>query len=214
LPAVRNRRHGRTKTSGERSGLNEADAAGVRECAFGRLASGPASTKPTRREFLKTAATAGAVLLAPIVVPASALGRGGAVAPSERMVMGAIGVGGRGGGDLGWMLQEADTQVVAVCDVRRTRLEAAKKAVDGKYGNTTAEGFTARYADGVKLILNINGWRGSCGVRYEGTEGWVSMADGSARAPSVNRGKSERRCGAWGLARTAKILMTAPPGPC
>ncbi|MBE3135470.1 MAG: gfo/Idh/MocA family oxidoreductase, partial [Acidobacteria bacterium] len=24
----------------------------------------------------------------------------------------------------------------------------------------------------------IGGWRGSCGVRYEGSEGWVSVADG------------------------------------
>jgi hypothetical protein len=44
--------------------------------------------------------------------------------------------------------------------------------------NTTAQGFTARYASGVKLVLSIGGWRGSCGVRYEGSEGWVSVADG------------------------------------
>jgi predicted dehydrogenase len=90
----------------------------------------------TRRQFLKKAAVAGGAMAGPFIVPAAVLGRGGAVAPSERMVTGAIGVGGRGGGDLGWMLQEPDVQVVAVCDVQRARLEAAKKAVDGKYGNT------------------------------------------------------------------------------
>jgi hypothetical protein len=30
----------------------------------------------------------------------------------------------------------------------------------------------------VKLVLSASGWRGSCGVRYEGSEGWVSVADG------------------------------------
>jgi predicted dehydrogenase len=44
--------------------------------------------------------------------------------------------------------------------------------------NDNAEGFTAHYANGVKLVLACGGWRGSCGVRYEGTEGWVSVADG------------------------------------
>ena len=41
-----------------------------------------------------------------------------------------------------------------------------------------AEGLTARFANGVKLVMTRSGWRGSCGVRYEGTEGWVSIADG------------------------------------
>jgi predicted dehydrogenase len=44
--------------------------------------------------------------------------------------------------------------------------------------NDNAEGFTAHYANGVKLVLACGGWRGSCGVRYEGSEGWVSVADG------------------------------------
>ena len=28
------------------------------------------------------------------------------------------------------------------------------------------------------MVLQCGGWRGSCGVRYEGSEGWVSIADG------------------------------------
>ena len=52
-------------------------------------------------------------------------------------------------------------------------------AVEYEYpNNDTAEGFVARYANGVKLVLSCGGWRGTCGVRYEGTEGWVSVADG------------------------------------
>ena len=47
-----------------------------------------------RRQFLKTTATAGAVLMAPTILPSSVLGRGGAVPPSERIILGGIGIGG------------------------------------------------------------------------------------------------------------------------
>ena len=89
----------------------------------------------SRRQLIKRALAASGAFAVPNIIPASALGRGGAVAPSERIVMGAIGVGGRGSGDLGWMLGEADVQFVAVCDVRKGSREGAKNAVDGKYGN-------------------------------------------------------------------------------
>ncbi len=90
----------------------------------------------TRRQFLRRMAVAGAVAAAPLVIPASALGLGGKVAPSERIVAGGIGIGGRGGSDMGWMMQEPDVQFVAVCDVQKSRRDAAKKAVDAKYGKT------------------------------------------------------------------------------
>ena len=89
----------------------------------------------TRRQFLKRGAMAAGTAALPLLVPASALGRGGTVAPSQRIVMGSIGVGGRGSYDLGWMLAERDVQWVAVCDVLKSRRVAAKNAVDGKYGN-------------------------------------------------------------------------------
>jgi len=89
-----------------------------------------------RRDFLKQGLLVSAALAAPNLIPASALGRDGAVAPSERIVMGGIGIGGRGSHDLGWLMGEADTQFVAVCDVRKERREAVKKIVDDKYGNT------------------------------------------------------------------------------
>ncbi|MBI5691282.1 MAG: Gfo/Idh/MocA family oxidoreductase [Verrucomicrobia bacterium] len=89
----------------------------------------------TRRRFLTRTARAGAILGAPLVVPASVLGRGGAVAPSERIVMAGIGIGNRGQYDLGILLQEPDVQFVAVCDVRRVRRDAVKQLVDQSYGN-------------------------------------------------------------------------------
>lgn len=81
----------------------------------------------TRRSFLKQAATlAGGVAAAPMIVPSSVLGMGGAVAPSERITMGAIGLGGRGTGNLRAFLGQKGVELLAVCDVRKNkRLNAA-----------------------------------------------------------------------------------------
>lgn len=101
----------------------------------------------TRRQFLKGAVAASAVGL-PCLIPASALGRGGAVAPSERIVMGGIGLGGRGSYDLSVMLPQPDVQWVAICEVHKGRREAAKKTIDTKYGNNDC----AAYSDMRQLL--------------------------------------------------------------
>ncbi|NLZ07477.1 MAG: Gfo/Idh/MocA family oxidoreductase [Phycisphaerae bacterium] len=89
----------------------------------------------TRRRFLARGAMAAGAAALPYYVPASALGRGGAVAASERIVMGGIGLGGRGSYDLGYMLTQPDVQWVAVCDVVKSKRQTAKNTVDSKYGN-------------------------------------------------------------------------------
>ncbi len=93
-------------------------------------------TKISRRRFLKTAtgAAAGAIAF-PYIVPSSVLGRGGAVAPSNRITMGCIGVGIQGTWDMRGFLSRREVQIVAVCDVDKEHREAAKKEVDEKYGN-------------------------------------------------------------------------------
>jgi hypothetical protein len=88
-----------------------------------------------RRFFKAAAAAAGAVIAAPTIVSAAALGKDGAVAASDRITLGAIGIGGRGSYDLGCILWEPDVRVVAVADVRGERRKGAKNQVDGKYGN-------------------------------------------------------------------------------
>lgn len=94
------------------------------------------SSGPNRRHFLGGVAGAGvASTFLPTIVPASALGRGGATAPSERIVLGAIGIGGRGEFVLKWMLKEKDVQFVAICDARKKRREAVKKIADQHHGN-------------------------------------------------------------------------------
>ncbi|MCX7047394.1 MAG: Gfo/Idh/MocA family oxidoreductase [Candidatus Sumerlaeota bacterium] len=88
-----------------------------------------------RRQFLKTAAKAGALLAAPMILPASVLGRAGTVAPSERIMLGGIGIGNRGGYDLGCFLEEDDVRFIAICDVKAQRRDAVKQRADAKYGN-------------------------------------------------------------------------------
>ncbi|MCK4291689.1 MAG: Gfo/Idh/MocA family oxidoreductase [Planctomycetes bacterium] len=86
----------------------------------------------TRRGFLKRAAVLAA---APTIVPATALGLGGSVPPSERIILGGIGIGNRGSHDLRWMLPDKDVQFVATCDPQKSRAEAVKNLIDTRYGN-------------------------------------------------------------------------------
>ena len=89
----------------------------------------------TRRQFIQRAALASGVVAVPSLIPGSALGLNGAVAPSERIVLGGLGIGGRGSSDLRWMLPEKDVQFVAVCDAKKAQRQAVKRIVDDKYGN-------------------------------------------------------------------------------
>ena len=89
-----------------------------------------------RRRFLKNATgiTAGTVAF-PYIVSSSALGNAGNVAASNRIVMGCIGMGGMGTGDMRGFLSKREVQVVAVCDVDKSQRDKAKKNVDEKYNN-------------------------------------------------------------------------------
>ena len=78
----------------------------------------------------------------PTIIPSSALGLNGAVAPSERIVLGGIGVGNRGRDDLRAMLPEKDVVFVADCDPQKSRREIIKKMVDEHYGNTDCKLYT------------------------------------------------------------------------
>ncbi|MBI3681671.1 MAG: Gfo/Idh/MocA family oxidoreductase [Acidobacteria bacterium] len=89
----------------------------------------------SRRQLLTTAATAGAAVAAPLIIPASALGRGGAAPPSDRVTLAGLGIGNRGARDLDSFLAQPDVQFLAICDVRNERREAIKSVADKKYGN-------------------------------------------------------------------------------
>lgn len=102
----------------------------------------------TRRRFLKTAASAAAAVAAPTIIPSSALGKDGAVAPSERIVMGCIGPGRQGGNDLGGFLGQKGVQYVAACDVRKSTLDRAVGRINQKNGNQDC----AAYGDFRELL--------------------------------------------------------------
>lgn len=86
----------------------------------------------SRRRFLRTQLTATAALAAlPEIVPSSVLGQG--TRPNNRIQVGCIGVGPQGRGVMGNFLPQADCRVIAVCDVTKRNLEAARQAVNGQY---------------------------------------------------------------------------------
>jgi hypothetical protein len=71
-----------------------------------------------RRKFIKKAAgSALGILAAPMIIPGTALGKNGSVAPSNRIVIGGIGLGAMGSGNTRNFLNKNEVQYVAICDV-------------------------------------------------------------------------------------------------
>ena len=93
----------------------------------------------SRRTVLRTGLSAGAASLAPTIIPSSALGLDGAVPPSERVVVGGIGIGSRGNYDMGCFLQQPDVRFAAVADIKEARRMSVKKAVDQHHGDTRCD---------------------------------------------------------------------------
>lgn len=73
----------------------------------------------TRRQFLQQCTAASASLGFPTIIPPSALGKDGAMAPSNRTTLALIGCGGRGTDAVKNFLNDERVQVIAVCDVER-----------------------------------------------------------------------------------------------
>jgi len=88
--------------------------------------------KVTRRQFLK--ATAAGIAVAPYFVPSTVLGKDGGVAPSNRLAIAHIGVGGQGSYHLRFHSKRNDVQIVEVCDVDRRHLDRARETLNDAYG--------------------------------------------------------------------------------
>jgi len=73
----------------------------------------------SRRVFLKRTSGIALGAAAPMIVPAQVLGRGGSVAPSERIAIGCIGLGGQGQGNMRQFINQPDVRIVALCDVEQ-----------------------------------------------------------------------------------------------
>lgn len=135
-----------------------------------------AQSRISRRTFLQaTALTA----LAPQIVPSSVLGREGAVAPNNRIVMGCVGVGGQGTRQMaggiwspeGGFVAQPSVRVVAVCDVNARHRENARKIINQRYGNQDC----AAYRDFRELLAreDLNAVLVATGERWHA---YVSMA--------------------------------------
>lgn len=105
----------------------------------------------TRRGFLGRSALAAAGMAAPWIIPGSALGADSMVAPSKKITLGLIGIGVMGGfgvmgstgprgGHLRFLVNQPEVQLLAVCDVDRTRRDAAKTYVEETYAAERASG--------------------------------------------------------------------------
>ena len=117
-----------------------------------------------RRGFLKTALKAGAAAAAaPMIVRGAVLGRDGGVAPSERIVLGGIGIGNRGRYVLSCFLPQPDVQFVAVCDVQARRRESVKKMVDDHYGHHDCDMLTDPRELLARNDIDQNGRSGNAG---------------------------------------------------
>lgn len=116
----------------------------------------------SRRNFLKTSA---AVLAAPAIVPSTVFGQS---APSNTLLMGCIGVGRQGQGDMQELIYrglEVGARVVAVCDVDTHRMEDAQWLVDKIYAaelDKNSYKGCAAYSDFRELLAqkNIDGVSG------------------------------------------------------
>jgi hypothetical protein len=84
------------------------------------------SSAVTRRGFLGAAA-------APMIVPASVLGRGGATPPSGRVTVGIIGSGGRAVFETKQYPSFDNVEIVAVCDAQESRRINAKQTLEKIY---------------------------------------------------------------------------------
>ena len=108
----------------------------------------------SRRDFMKASAVGAAgVFVAPIIVPSSVFG---ANAPSNRILVGAIGCGRQGRGVMNDIMRNADTRIVAVCDLDSVRNAEAKRLAETateRFHNTPHSG-VKMYEDYRELLLD------------------------------------------------------------
>ena len=93
----------------------------------------------SRRSFLRKSLGATAVAGFPAIVPATVFG---AAAPSNRINVGAIGVGRISRGhDLPGLWRYDSARIMAVCDLDSKRVDQAKTLVNGYYARTTGKSY-------------------------------------------------------------------------
>jgi predicted dehydrogenase len=91
-------------------------------------------TPITRRSFVASAAAA------PLILSTTAFGQERKEPASNRLGIGFIGMGIQSRGHVNFCLGSKECQVLAVCDVDKTRREAAQKTVEKRYADATKSG--------------------------------------------------------------------------
>jgi predicted dehydrogenase len=95
----------------------------------------------SRRAFLRrTAAAAAGAAVFPMITPGRALGLDGAVSAGNRITVGLIGMGRMMENHIGPFLDDAECQVLALCDVERNRLEYHAARVNAHYTRANGGG--------------------------------------------------------------------------
>jgi predicted dehydrogenase len=165
----------------------------------------------SRRQFIKQAAAIIGGFGFPALVPGKVLGKGGSIAPSNRVTVGCIGIGWQGVGNLKAFLKDPNVQVVAVCDIDSDHLKEGKDLVDQKYSNTNCaayrlpEELIAR-SDIDALVLSVpDHWHGivsiaavKAGKDVYGEKPLAhNWAEGQAICEAVNRYGVIWQTGSW-----------------
>jgi predicted dehydrogenase len=97
----------------------------------------PHPKQTTRRQFLATSAS----LVAPLILPASAIGRDNRIPPSQRINLGLIGAGSQGWSVANGIINLPGTQLTRVCDVDQKAAAKAKDRIDQFYKSPDTQVF-------------------------------------------------------------------------
>ncbi len=120
--------------------------------------------KPNRRSFLKNSSLlASGVLIAPTIIPNTALGkRSGHIAPSDRINLAFIGAGNQAGNDARGFLRDERVQITTICDVNEESSGYWNGAVAGRNHliKVVQEAYTEKY-----------------GRKYEGCKGYEDFRE-------------------------------------
>ena len=131
----------------------------------------------TRREFVKSTGRRALGLGSGLLI----LSRdAGAVPPSDRVVVGHVGVGGMGNGHVRAFARERDVEVAAICDVDETRRNATLQRLRQIRPNAKAKA----YADFWCHIVDLVFWALSPGSPTTIAARGESPTDGIADAPA------------------------------
>lgn len=157
----------------------------------------------SRRQFLKNSAA----VAAPMIVPASVLGGDGKVAPSERITLACIGVGGQGSHNLRAFLGDERVQVLAICDVddqhRANALAAAK--LDVNAGTRDFREIVSRTDIDAVMIATPDHWHSliTAAAARAGKDVFcekplaASIGEGRFVSDLITKEKRVLQCGTW-----------------